>query len=58
MCLLRLPFYYRNLKKYHLAHHYGDYENGFGVTSRFWDIVFGTELADEATLKAQAAKAA
>lgn len=22
-----------------------DYENGFGVTSRFWDVVFGTELA-------------
>jgi 4-hydroxysphinganine ceramide fatty acyl 2-hydroxylase len=21
-----------------------DYENGFGVTSRFWDVIFGTEL--------------
>jgi len=21
-----------------------DYENGFGVTSRFWDRIFGTEL--------------
>ncbi|EPS25591.1 hypothetical protein PDE_00525 [Penicillium oxalicum 114-2] len=39
-----LPLYYKELKKYHLAHHYADYENGFGVTSRFWDRIFGTEL--------------
>lgn len=36
--------YYKELKKYHLQHHYADFENGFGVTSRFWDRVFGTEL--------------
>ncbi|EMC92161.1 hypothetical protein BAUCODRAFT_77775 [Baudoinia panamericana UAMH 10762] len=39
-----LPSYYRDLKKYHLQHHFMDYENGFGVTSRFWDRIFGTEL--------------
>ena len=39
-----LPAYYRELKKYHLQHHFADFENGFGVTSRFWDKVFGTEL--------------
>jgi len=39
-----LPSYYRELKKYHLQHHFADYENGFGVSSRFWDRVFGTEL--------------
>ncbi|KAK6540158.1 fatty acid alpha-hydroxylase [Orbilia ellipsospora] len=39
-----LPSYYRELKKYHLQHHFADYENGFGVTSRFWDRIFGTEL--------------
>ncbi|KAH0356455.1 fatty acid hydroxylase, partial [Aureobasidium melanogenum] len=39
-----LPAYWRELKKYHLAHHFADYENGFGVTSRFWDWVFKTEL--------------
>ncbi|OTA34782.1 hypothetical protein BTJ68_06021 [Hortaea werneckii EXF-2000] len=39
-----LPSYYRELKKYHLQHHFMDYENGFGVTSRFWDRIFGTEL--------------
>lgn len=40
----RLPSFYRQLKSYHFAHHWNDYENGFGVTSRFWDRIFGTEL--------------
>ncbi|KAF2756995.1 fatty acid hydroxylase [Pseudovirgaria hyperparasitica] len=40
-----LPAHYRELKKYHLQHHFADYENGFGVTSRFWDRIFKTELA-------------
>lgn len=39
-----LPLWYKQLKKYHLQHHFLDYENGFGVTSRFWDRIFGTEL--------------
>ncbi|KAK3944527.1 hypothetical protein QBC46DRAFT_374562 [Diplogelasinospora grovesii] len=39
-----LPLWYKELKKYHLAHHFLDYELGFGVTSRFWDDIFGTEL--------------
>ncbi|KAH8195921.1 hypothetical protein TruAng_009900 [Truncatella angustata] len=39
-----LPLWYKELKKYHLAHHFLDYELGFGVTSKFWDQVFGTEL--------------
>ncbi|KAL3424496.1 CC1-like family splicing factor [Phlyctema vagabunda] len=39
-----LPSYWRELKKYHLQHHFMDYENGFGVTSRFWDRIFGTQL--------------
>ncbi|AEO71102.1 d9d5b1a6-4d72-4567-98f5-29a6266c37e9 [Thermothielavioides terrestris] len=39
-----LPLWWKQLKKYHLEHHFLDYENGFGVTSPFWDIVFGTEL--------------
>ncbi|WPH03289.1 inositolphosphorylceramide-b c-26 hydroxylase like protein [Acrodontium crateriforme] len=46
-----LPSYYRDLKKYHLQHHFMDYENGFGVTSRFWDRIFGTELAPPPTPK-------
>ncbi|KAH8812022.1 hypothetical protein F5884DRAFT_750346 [Xylogone sp. PMI_703] len=39
-----LPAYMRQLKKHHLEHHFMDYQNGFGVTSPFWDWVFGTEL--------------
>lgn len=39
-----MPLYYKELKKYHLQHHFADSQNGFGVTSRFWDRVFGTEL--------------
>jgi 4-hydroxysphinganine ceramide fatty acyl 2-hydroxylase len=40
-----LPLWYKQLKKYHLQHHFLDFENGFGVTTKFWDRVFGTELA-------------
>lgn len=29
----RLPAYMREMKKYHLAHHYKNFELGFGVTS-------------------------
>ncbi|CAI4211557.1 unnamed protein product [Parascedosporium putredinis] len=39
-----LPLWYKGLKKYHLEHHFLDYELGFGVTSKFWDTIFGTEL--------------
>ncbi|KAM0486044.1 hypothetical protein ACHAPX_000745 [Trichoderma viride] len=39
-----LPLWYKDLKKYHLEHHFLEYELGFGVTTRFWDNVFGTEL--------------
>ncbi|EJT47705.1 oxidoreductase [Trichosporon asahii var. asahii CBS 8904] len=40
----RLPQYLAELKRYHLAHHYKNYELGFGVTSKIWDVVFHTEL--------------
>ena len=38
-----LPSYWRELKKYHLAHHYKNFDLGYGVTSKLWDIVFGTD---------------
>lgn len=31
-------------KKYHMYHHYKDPDNGYGITTSFWDIIFGTEL--------------
>lgn len=40
----KLPSYLQQLKKYHLEHHYKNYELGFGVTSWFWDKVFNTFL--------------
>lgn len=31
----KLPQYMREMKKYHLAHHYKNFELGYGVTSEF-----------------------
>jgi len=35
----------KEMKKYHNKHHYVDGNKGFGITSKVWDKVFGTELA-------------
>ncbi|CAA7394119.1 unnamed protein product [Spirodela intermedia] len=32
----------RNLKRYHLNHHFRIQDKGFGITSSLWDRVFGT----------------
>ncbi|KAI9032841.1 hypothetical protein CLU79DRAFT_728276 [Phycomyces nitens] len=37
--------YLRDMKKYHLAHHYKDFEAGYGITSKFWDYCFSTVLS-------------
>ena len=44
----KLPKPLRRTKQYHLEHHYKNYQLGFGVTSYFWDIVFGTYLGPNA----------
>lgn len=36
--------YMKEMKTYHLDHHYKVYDEGFGITSKFWDWAFGTEL--------------
>ncbi|KAI8379697.1 uncharacterized protein BYT42DRAFT_613977 [Radiomyces spectabilis] len=36
--------HFKEMKRYHLAHHYKDYESGFGITSKIWDYIFGTVL--------------
>lgn len=41
----KLPSFMQATKTYHMQHHFMDFERGFGVTSRLWDRVFGTELA-------------
>ncbi|VEU19414.1 DEKNAAC100535 [Brettanomyces naardenensis] len=38
----KLPAIYSNIKTSHLEHHYKNYKLAFGVTSTFWDRVFGT----------------
>lgn len=42
----KVPSLFQSTKTYHLQHHFMDYQNGFGVTSRFWDVVFGSKLPD------------
>ncbi|KAI8922696.1 hypothetical protein BC831DRAFT_404689 [Entophlyctis helioformis] len=34
----------REMKSYHLDHHYKNPELGFGITSKLWDVLFGTKL--------------
>ena len=36
--------YFRDVKEYHMKHHYKYGKIGFGVSSKFWDIVVGTEI--------------
>ena len=40
----KLPAYFEEMKKYHLAHHYNNFDLGYGVTSKLWDWVFSTQL--------------
>lgn len=42
----RLPKFLQEVKTYHLEHHYKNYEMGFGVTSKFWDVIFDTEITN------------
>jgi len=34
--------YWHSLKVYHCAHHFKDWNKGFGISTRFWDKPFGT----------------
>eukprot|EP00745_Piridium_sociabile_P036599 TRINITY_DN65945_c0_g1_i1.p2 TRINITY_DN65945_c0_g1~~TRINITY_DN65945_c0_g1_i1.p2 ORF type:complete len:159 (-),score=30.49 TRINITY_DN65945_c0_g1_i1:81-557(-) len=38
------PFiaYFRNLKQYHVKHHFEQQHLGFGISSKLWDYPFGT----------------
>jgi len=36
--------YYKDLKEYHLKHHYKEPDLAFGISNKFWDRVFGTLL--------------
>ncbi|KAJ9691269.1 hypothetical protein PVL29_013444 [Vitis rotundifolia] len=43
----------RNLKKYHLNHHFRIQDMGFGITSSLWDRVFGTLPPSKAPVKSR-----
>ncbi len=34
--------FWLDLKQHHMIHHYTDPDNGFGVSSKFWDLVYRT----------------
>lgn len=36
--------HHTEMKRYHLQHHYKNYDWGYGVTSKLWDYAFGTVL--------------
>ena len=42
----QLPKFMKLIKIWHLDHHYRDFQRGFGVTSPFWDYVFGSTYVD------------
>jgi len=41
-----VPFtkHLREMKSYHLNHHYKNYHLGYGITSKIWDRFFNTVL--------------
>lgn len=36
--------FWQNIKKHHMQHHYKDDLSGYGVSSKFWDIIFNTDF--------------
>ena len=49
--------YIRKMRTYHAIHHYKEPNNGFGVTSKFWDHVFDTVIIPGSKKGATKAKA-
>uniref|UniRef100_V5I951 Fatty acid 2-hydroxylase n=1 Tax=Anoplophora glabripennis TaxID=217634 RepID=V5I951_ANOGL len=37
--------YLYHLKRYHNQHHFAHQDNGFGISSMFWDKIFGTAIS-------------
>ena len=36
--------FWKNLKKYHMRHHYAESDKGYGVCSNIWDKIFGSDF--------------
>lgn len=39
--------WWMKVKMHHMVHHYKDDENGYGVSSKFWDIIFRTDYKNQ-----------
>lgn len=39
--------FWLELKQHHMIHHYHDPDNGFGVSTKFWDMVYQTTFRKE-----------
>ena len=37
--------YFKFLQRYHNQHHFSGEDAGYGVSSKFWDVVFRTEMS-------------
>ena len=46
-----LATYMTRMKTYHMDHHYKDYHEGYGITTKFWDHVFGTAITPVMTIE-------
>jgi len=40
--------YFKDMKLYHMQHHYKFGQIAFGVSMKFWDIVFNTAIPETA----------
>ncbi len=38
--------FWNKIKQHHMIHHYRDHDNGYGVSSKFWDLIFRTDFKD------------
>ncbi|WP_428667416.1 sterol desaturase family protein [Runella sp.] len=38
--------FWKKLKKHHMLHHYSEADKGYGVSSDFWDKIFGSAFSD------------
>jgi len=38
---------WKKIKQHHMLHHYQDPDKGYGVSSPFWDKVFGSDFAEK-----------
>lgn len=36
--------YFKDMKAYHILHHYREPTKGYGITSKLWDCILDTKL--------------